>query len=199
MKQIDCVWLLKHLLSGQLRNVLSVGSDLPLLSLWTTFRYITDARGVLDAGMRKVSCQKLNSNQYLHMNQWPRRIFRVPTLSGWEVVLTEPSVIDELRKAPDNIMGASEAFDYVRAPTFPSTFILNDWDSASRFKRNGRLAQMSLLTAIIFLLLERSPEHFHKSYQNYTKRWFWLSTNTYLQPNVSIPVTRSLKPAHPNL
>jgi len=115
-----------HLLSEQLRNILSVGSDLPLLSLWTTFRYITDARGVLDAGMRRVSRQKLNPNKYLHMNQWPRRIFKVPTLLGWEVVLTESSVIDELRKAPDNVMGAIEAFEHVRAPTFPPTFILND-------------------------------------------------------------------------
>ncbi len=51
--------LLTCFLSEQLKKVLSVGSDLPLLSLWTTFRYITDAQGVLDAGMKKVSHQKV--------------------------------------------------------------------------------------------------------------------------------------------
>jgi hypothetical protein len=111
-----------HLLSEQLKKILSVGSDLPLLSLWTTFRYITDAQGVLDAGMRKVSRQKLKSTQYLRMNQWPRRIFKVPTLLGWEVILTDPSVVDELRKAPDSVMSASEASDIVRALTFSSYF-----------------------------------------------------------------------------
>jgi hypothetical protein len=111
-----------------MKKVFSVGSELPILSLWGTFQYVTDAQAVLEAGMKKVGHKNWSLVPFLTpaLEQWPRRIFKVPTLTGWEVVLTDPSVIDEVRKAPDSIMGADEAFENVRTSTSAHITMLNE-------------------------------------------------------------------------
>lgn len=64
-----------------------------LTSFFGAFRYLYDAPRMLQEGYSKFS----------------GGIFKVPTLSHWIVIITKPKHIEELRKAPDDDLSASEA------------------------------------------------------------------------------------------
>jgi len=49
-----------------------------------------------------------------HFPQWPGRIFKVPTPTGWKIVITDPTHIDDIRKAPEHILSANKVIEEVR-------------------------------------------------------------------------------------
>jgi hypothetical protein len=48
-----------------------------------------------------------------HVWQYRHSIFKVPNFSRWTVVVTGSKFIDELRKAPEDVLSFSEATDEV--------------------------------------------------------------------------------------
>jgi len=46
-------------------------------------------------------------------SQWPNTRFKIPDLLHWIVVVTEPSMVEEIRKAPENVLSFIDAVDDV--------------------------------------------------------------------------------------
>jgi hypothetical protein len=46
--------------------------------------------------------------------QWNGSLFKIPALLEWWVVVTDPKLIDDLRKAPENYLSSSKPIDDVR-------------------------------------------------------------------------------------
>ncbi|KAF8159223.1 cytochrome P450 [Crassisporium funariophilum] len=77
----------------RLKHIPSVGPDLPLVSYIGTFRFLVDATKIIDVGLKK----------------WPSSMFKVPDLFQWVVVVRNPKHIDELRRAPEDILSLEAA------------------------------------------------------------------------------------------
>ena len=54
----------------------------------------------------------LLSNDH-HSTKWPGRMFKVPTPTGWWVVVTDPKHIEEVRNAPDNKLSQRKSIEQV--------------------------------------------------------------------------------------
>ena len=76
-----------------------------------------DSHTVVATGIRKVSILLVLQRCYVNMlrdfPQWPGRIFKVPTPTGWKVVITDPTHVADIRKAPEHILSASKVFEEV--------------------------------------------------------------------------------------
>ena len=46
-------------------------------------------------------------------SQWPNKMFKIPDLLQWVVVATDPSMIEEIRKAPENVLSFMDALEEV--------------------------------------------------------------------------------------
>jgi len=79
----------------KLRHFPTVGSTLPLLSLFGAIKFTTDPHGFVTTGRRK----------------WPGRIFKVPDLTEWILVVADPVLISDVRKAPDHLLSSMNALD----------------------------------------------------------------------------------------
>ncbi|KAF8959646.1 cytochrome P450 [Flammula alnicola] len=79
----------------QLKHIPTVGSEEPFLSYFGALTFIIDARKLVDTGMKK----------------WPKRMFKVPQMSEWMVIASQPKAIEELRKAPENVLSSMIAID----------------------------------------------------------------------------------------
>ncbi|CAA7265251.1 unnamed protein product [Cyclocybe aegerita] len=77
----------------RLVHIPTVGPSAPLLSYFGAYRLVADARSVIYTGISK----------------YPNSIFKVPHVLRWLVVITDPKVIDEVRKLPDSILSSFEA------------------------------------------------------------------------------------------
>ena len=78
--------------------------------------YLLDARKVINANLKKVSilCSyDLLQAMLREVSQWPNRMFKIPDLLQWIVIATEPSMIEEIRKAPDDVLSFMDALDEV--------------------------------------------------------------------------------------
>ena len=51
-------------------------------------------------------------------SQWPNKMFKIPDLLQWIVVATEPSIIEEIRKAPEDVLSAMDALEEVSTEQF---------------------------------------------------------------------------------
>ncbi|KIM38724.1 hypothetical protein M413DRAFT_447671 [Hebeloma cylindrosporum] len=81
--------------SRKLKHIPSTESNVPLFSYLGALKFLLDSRKVVNAGLKK----------------WPNTMFKIPDLLEWVVVTPEPSVIDEIRKAPENSLSSADAFD----------------------------------------------------------------------------------------
>jgi hypothetical protein len=45
--------------------------------------------------------------------QWPGRNFKIPSPTGWRVVITNPKLIEDIKKAPDHVLSHKEAIRQV--------------------------------------------------------------------------------------
>ena len=74
-----------------------------------------DARKVVNAGVKKVSFFLLFPRQVMlrRISQWPSGLFKIPEMLQWLVVATGPSMIEEIRKAPDSVFSSQEAIEEV--------------------------------------------------------------------------------------
>ena len=51
-------------------------------------------------------------------SQWPNKMFKIPDSLQWIVVATEPSIIEEIRKAPEDVLSAMDALEEVSTEQF---------------------------------------------------------------------------------
>lgn len=42
-------------------------------------------------------------------NQWPHRLFKIPAVLDWWVIVTDPKLIDEMSRAPEEVLSANLA------------------------------------------------------------------------------------------
>ncbi|KAJ3504346.1 hypothetical protein NLJ89_g7978 [Agrocybe chaxingu] len=91
----------KQLLS-KLRHIPTVGPDTPLISYYGAYKFLVDARGIINSGMER----------------FPNAMFKVADMFQWMVVITDPKTVDEVRKLPDNVASSSEANDEILQTEF---------------------------------------------------------------------------------
>ncbi|KAF9535150.1 cytochrome P450 [Crepidotus variabilis] len=95
--------LFVYLLISSLRNgstrkldhIPTAGYTLPLLSYFSSIRYLLDVRKVISESMAK----------------WPASLFKVPSVLEWIVVATQPTHIEEICKAPENVLSGMIAIE----------------------------------------------------------------------------------------
>ncbi|TFK45956.1 cytochrome P450 [Heliocybe sulcata] len=71
----------------------AIGSTNPVLSWIEAFRFLTRSDVYVQEGY----------------NKYKGGLFRVPRFDGWRVYVTTPELIDEIRKAPDDVLSFAEA------------------------------------------------------------------------------------------
>ena len=77
-------------------------------------RYMKNAYNIVETGKRKVSLPVYLHRYYVdEIRQWPGRIFKIPSPMGWQVVITDPAHIEDIRKAPEHILSARKAVQEV--------------------------------------------------------------------------------------
>jgi len=115
------------------------------------------------------------------ISQWPNAIFKIPDMLQWLVVITESRVIEEIRKAPENLLSFMDSLDEVSS--FRSSPRCSTNGNVSRhFRSNTPLGGISARTHTTSLLSEpNSPGLYRNSFQRCMKRLSTLSTNIYLR------------------
>ncbi|KIM39577.1 hypothetical protein M413DRAFT_447055 [Hebeloma cylindrosporum] len=91
-------WLTLGYYKGQSRKLAHIPtteSALPLFSYLGALKYFWDARNLINAGLQK----------------WPKTVIKIPDLLQWIVVATEPELIEEIRKAPENVLSFVDALE----------------------------------------------------------------------------------------
>lgn len=95
----------------QLAHIPTVGFSDPLASWWSAIKYFISADQVIQQGFDKVrphpSCAAEEA-KCINSIQYERGVFKVATLSGWIVILS-PSEMDEVAKAPSNVLSGLDA------------------------------------------------------------------------------------------
>ncbi|KAK7049978.1 hypothetical protein VNI00_005409 [Paramarasmius palmivorus] len=79
-------------LNAKLRSIPSVGRE-GFASFLDAFKYMTNARDVVKEGYDK----------------YQGRVFKIPRLTSWDVIVTSPELVEEYRKAPDDILSFHDA------------------------------------------------------------------------------------------
>ncbi|EKM51971.1 uncharacterized protein PHACADRAFT_128033 [Phanerochaete carnosa HHB-10118-sp] len=95
-------WLKEHKASEYplISNVPALGPTAPLLSYWGAFRFM-------------ISCQEMLAEGHAKFGGSP---FRIATRRYWHYIVSDPKLLDELRRAPDDEMSfavaVSEALEF---------------------------------------------------------------------------------------
>ncbi|KAF9000036.1 cytochrome P450 [Hymenopellis radicata] len=90
---IVCFVLWKYSETRKLQHIPTYGSQIPLLSHWNGFRSLGRAKDILKDGCSVYKDQP----------------FKVALPDGWRVVITNPELVEELRKAPEDTLSFDEA------------------------------------------------------------------------------------------
>ncbi|KAK0457764.1 cytochrome P450 [Desarmillaria tabescens] len=89
---------LRHALGlNQLRHIPTCGPSTPLLSYLGSLWFFFDATGVLQYGYNKFS----------------NRVFKIAHLNRWMVVVASPELIEDLRRAPEDVLSFQEGVSEV--------------------------------------------------------------------------------------
>ncbi|ESK87975.1 cytochrome p450 [Moniliophthora roreri MCA 2997] len=79
--------------SKKLEAIPTVGSSGFISSWITAIKYFRHAQSLVQQGYEK----------------YQGRVFKIPLLEHWQIVVTTPKLLDELRKAPDDVLSFTEA------------------------------------------------------------------------------------------
>ncbi|KAF9478579.1 cytochrome P450 [Pholiota conissans] len=93
-----CYWFLLTKYTGQtskLKHIAAAGSEMPVLSLLQAGAFLANGRKIITETFKK----------------WDKSAFKFPDITEWIVVVSDPQSIDELRKAPENVLSSMIAFD----------------------------------------------------------------------------------------
>ena len=88
----------------QLRSVPTVGTDLPLLSYISAFRFASHAKEMLHEGYQKVNEDSRLGNLSIMTSfvQYKGQMFKIAMQDRWLVLLTTPEDIEEVRKMSED-------------------------------------------------------------------------------------------------
>ena len=112
-----------------MRDIPTVGGpSLPLLSYIGALRSLTNAVGIIKAGYAKVSLRAglvaVRGSHYPCLaTQYKGRCFRYAELGHWRVLVTSPEAVEELAKAPEDVLSfhaASIDVSHLAHPQSPS-------------------------------------------------------------------------------
>ena len=105
-----------------------------------------NTHNVVATGNQKVSIlvclQFCQLNNHHHFAQWPGRLFKVSSPTQWQVVITDPTHLDDLRKAPEHILSANRVVEEVRWSVLCDIITLRTILSNSPYNRNSLLIAM---------------------------------------------------------
>nr|BAL05092.1 cytochrome P450 [Phanerodontia chrysosporium] len=94
---ISFAFIAYYLRQDKLQHIPSPGPTGPISSWYAAYKYIWgDAPQIIEEGYRK----------------YKGRIFRIADLNRWTVVVTSPSLVEELRKAPEDVLSFHEGIRY---------------------------------------------------------------------------------------
>ena len=101
----------------QLRHIPTIGTTIPVLSYFESFKFVQGALQILQQGYNKVciTVAELPSNSDLASDQYASRegIFKVAMPDQWLVVVSSPLLIEELRKMPADVADLTGAVHQV--------------------------------------------------------------------------------------
>jgi hypothetical protein len=108
-----------------------------------------------------------------HVTQFQGCLFKIPTPMDWWVILSEPKLIEELRKAPEHIFSANRSLGEVsisqepQGNSQPHSFFCN-----RKYSLGLLLAPTSPIIHTIFLSFGRNlPRPYRHYYQNCMPKW----------------------------
>lgn len=110
-----------------MRDIPTVGGpSLPLLSYIGALRSLTNAVGIIQEGYAKVSLRAAlaaaRGSYYPHFAaQYKGRCFRYAELGHWRVLVTSPEAVEELAKAPEDVLSFHAASIDVSHPANPQS------------------------------------------------------------------------------
>lgn len=122
-----CVSLLQY------KDIPAVGFSGTVTSFISASRWLYDQAGVVRKGDSRVSVSYFTTYMSCQSYQFPNGIFRYPTLTRWIVVVTKSKYVEELRKAPEDELSASEAMKKACPLYLHMFFILMVERSSSEF------------------------------------------------------------------
>jgi hypothetical protein len=113
-----CVLPIAHV-CGQISHIPTIGSDQFFLSYISAWKQLFDDGTLIKEGYYKVHSfphrSGRGSNGFI---QYTGAAFKIPSLttsSGWMVVVNGQKMVDELRKAPSDVLSFNAATDDVRS------------------------------------------------------------------------------------
>jgi hypothetical protein len=144
----------------KLDHIPAVGFSSQLMSFIGAVEFLFNAPGIVQRGYNQVSL-RVQEPPFLVLNAnsvWQHRhsIFKLPNFSRWTVVVTGSKFIDELRKAPEDVLSFAEATDEVML-----SGRLGNWTFNSSYRHSKLdipLAQGSAKTHTIFLSSDPSSQ-----------------------------------------
>lgn len=154
----------------------AVGSDNLLYSFWTAVRCIYESPVVFEEGYRR----------------YKGRVFRVPQLTGWLVLVSGDKLIEELRKVPEHLVSADQAHsENLQAPYTlgPSVCESTYHVGVVRHSVNKNLA--ALLPLVVDEIVAAFPEEL-ESKLSPDSEWTSLRTKDVFLRIVSRVVNRTL-------
>ncbi|KAF9269386.1 cytochrome P450 [Marasmius fiardii PR-910] len=98
---------------SKLDGIPTIGPNGIFTSYWTVWSYVLDGRKVIEEGCRK----------------YPNTAFKVPTINGWQIVVSGQKMIDDIRHAADEELSNMEAIeDLLKSRyTMPPTTHMNPY------------------------------------------------------------------------
>ena len=96
---------------SQLDAIPTVGFSDPILSYLSALRFIFDGLSMLKYGYAKVNDLSLSyfpCSKLMIYSQTGRGLFKIATLRRWMVLASSPEMIEDLRKAPDDVLSVTE-------------------------------------------------------------------------------------------
>jgi len=134
MYVLSVYWTTRTFVSWlQYKDIPAVGFSGTITSFISASRWLYGQAGVVRKGNSRVSASYPIVLMSYWSYQFPNGIFRYPTLTRWIVVVTKSKYVEELRKAPEDEVSASEAMKEVRQLYLYMFFILMVERSSSEF------------------------------------------------------------------
>jgi hypothetical protein len=102
----------------QLNAIPTIGFSIPILTYLSAVRFIFDAVRMLDEGYKKVICLLLFARSSYQADDAPclqtnPGLFKISSFRRWMVLATGSALIDDIKKAPDDVLSHAQTTDEV--------------------------------------------------------------------------------------
>ncbi|KJA23965.1 hypothetical protein HYPSUDRAFT_39491 [Hypholoma sublateritium FD-334 SS-4] len=93
-----CYWVVLYHFTGEtrkLQHVPTLGHQAPFLSVISAIYFVLNGQKTIAAGLKK----------------WPNSVFKVSDITNWLLLTGNPKIVEEIRKAPENVLSSMIAID----------------------------------------------------------------------------------------